>query len=175
MRRQRQSLLISALALIAACLSSCVIGTQLITETADPTGIQGTYDLITYGCRQPNDIEQAAFLIVPEKAGQVELFVPSTSYKIKRGLPADQALTEANAHIRCTYRTVDSTRVHRIPDGKGGTLGFELLPRYPATDDIGMDPLSVSYSLRDGKVIVYIRLFPDVERKMYHQFPGGGQ
>jgi hypothetical protein len=32
----------------------------------------------------------------------------------------------------------------------------------------------VSYSLKDGKVIVYIRLFPDVERKMNQQSPSAG-
>jgi hypothetical protein len=174
MKRARPVWLFS-LFVIVASLSGCVLGTQLQSVIADPRTITGTYDLYTYGCRYPDDLEHAAFLIVPDKAGMVELFVPATSYKVKRGLPADQAIAEANAHIRCGIRTVEETRVHRIPDGSGGTLGFEFLPRYPYTDEGGKDPLDVSYSLKDGKVVVYIRLFPNVERLLYHSSPGGGQ
>jgi hypothetical protein len=174
MELARSSILITIMFLLAGALSGCAMGTQLQTATADPKGIQGTFDLMTYGCRYPNDIEHAAFLIAPEKASVVDLFVPATSYKTKRGLPADQALAEADAHVRCGVRTVETIRVHRIPDGAGGTLGYEVLPRYPATDETGMDPLDVSYSLKDGKVIVYIRLFPDVERKLYLTSPSSG-
>lgn len=160
---------------LAASLSGCAMGTQLQTVTADPKAITGTYDLYTYGCRYPDDLEQAAFLIAPDKTGMVDLYVPATSYKIKRGLPADKALAEADAFVRCGVHTVQELRVHRIPDGSGGSLGYEILPRYPYYDVGGTDPLFVSYTLKDGKVTVYIRLFPDVERKLNLQFPGAGQ
>ena len=172
---KRSVLVLPLLVFLAAILSACALGTQLKTETADPKIIQGTYDLFTYGCRYPDDIEHAAFLIAPDKAGMVELYVPATSYKVKKGIPADQALAEANTHVRCGVRTVEAIRVLRIPDGSGGTLGFEILPRYPATDVGGMDPLNVSYALKDGKITVYIRLFPDVEKKLYRSSSGGGQ
>jgi hypothetical protein len=173
MKSKRSVLILSSLALLAAILSGCALGTQLQTVTADPKTIQGTYDLFTYGCRYPNDLEHAAFLIAPEKSNMVELYVPATSYKIKRGLPAEQALSEANAHVRCGVRTVQEIRTHRVPDDAGGTLGYEILPRFVQTDEGGMDPLLVSYFLKEGKVTVYIRLFPDVERKMNKQFHGG--
>jgi hypothetical protein len=165
--------MLSSIVLLAAILSSCALGSQLKTETSDPKTIQGAYDLFTYGCRYPDDLEHAAFLIAPEKSNMVDLFVPATSYKIKRGLPAGQALTEANAHVRCGVRTVQEIRVHRIPDGAGGTLGYEILPRFAPTDEGGMDPLLVSYSLKEGKIIIYIRLFPDVELKMDKQLSRG--
>ena len=165
--------MMSSLLLLTAILTSCALGTQLKTETADPKTIQGTYDLFTYGCRYPDDLEHAAFLIALDKSNMVELFVPATSYKIKRGLPADQALSEANTHVRCGVRTVQEIRIHRILDVAGGTIGYEFLPRFVPTDEGGMDPLLVSYSLKEGKVIVYIRLFPDVERKMNKQLHGG--
>ena len=101
--------------LLAATLAGCAAGTRLLTETADPKTISGTFDLITYGCRYPDDIEHAAFLIAPEKTSMVDLFVPTTSYKITRGLPADLGLAEAGAFVRCGNRTVEETRVHRIP------------------------------------------------------------
>jgi hypothetical protein len=174
MNNPRAVLLLFSLFLIVASLSGCALGTQLQTETADPKGIQGTYDLYTYGCRYPDDIEHAAFLIAPDKAGMVELYVPATSYKVKRGLPADKALAEADAFVRCGIHTVTELRVHRIPDGSNGTIGYEILPRYPYYDVGGTDPLLVSYTLKDGKFTVYIRLSPDVDRRLNQEFPGSG-
>ena len=168
MKAKRQILNVAAALIVTFTIQGCSLGTQLRTETTDPKGIEGTYDLFTYGCRFPDDIEHAAFLITPDKAGMVELYVPATSYKVKRGVPAEQALAEANKHVRCGVRTVEAVRVHRIPDGSGGTLGFEVLPRYPFTDVGGMDPLSVSYALEDGKIIVYINLLPMAERQLRH-------
>lgn len=147
-------------------LQGCALGIQLQTRTADQKTISGTYDLILYGCRYPDDYEHAAFLISPESRYPVSLLVPDTSYKVKKGLQAEKALSEAYAFVRCGNRTVEETRVHRILDDVGGTIGYEVLPRYPFTDIGGSDPLMVSYSLRDGKVTVYIRLYPDVERKL---------
>jgi len=175
MKAMKQILVVAAALIVLFTIQGCSYGTQLRTESADPKGIEGTYDLFTYGCRYPDDIEHAAFLIAPDKASMVELYVPATSYKVKKGIPADQALAEANTHVRCGVRTVEAIRVLRIPDGSGGTLGFEILPRYPATDVGGMDPLNVSYALKDGKITVYIRLFPDVEKKLYRSSSGGGQ
>jgi hypothetical protein len=160
--------------LFAMVLSSCSLGRQLKSETADPRSITGTYDLIAYGCRFPDDLERAVFLVIPEKTDSLELFVPATSYKIKRGLSADKALEEANRFVRCGNYTVEELRIHRIPDGGTGTLGYEVLPRYSPFDDGGTDPLQVTYSLKDGKVRVYIRLHPDVDRKINLQSPIGG-
>jgi hypothetical protein len=175
MKSSRPALWFIALFILAASLSGCMLGTRLNTETADPRTISGTYDLLLYGCRYPDDLERAVFLIAPEKTGMVDLFVPETSYKVKRGLPSDKALAEADAFVRCGNHKVTELRVHRIPDGGDGTIGYEILPRYLYSDDGGTDPLLVSYTLKDGKITVYIRLFPDVERKLNLQFPSGGQ
>ena len=171
---KRSAWLFFSLFVIVASLSGCVLGTQLQTETADPKTITGTYDLLLYGCRYPDDLEHAAFLIAPDKTDRVELSVLETSYKIKRGLPAGKALAEADAFVRCGVHTVDELRVHRIPDGGNGTIGYEILPRYRSYDVGGTDPLLVSYSLKDGKVTVYIRLSPDVDQRVNLQFPASG-
>jgi len=173
MKVTRHFLDVAAALIVIFTIQGCSLGTQLRTESADPKGIEGTYDLFTYGCRYPTDIEHAAFLIAPEKAGMVELYVLDTSYKVKRGIPADQALAEADTHVRCGVRKVVAISVHRIPDGSGGTLGFEVLPRYSVTEVGEVDPLDVSYSLKDGKITVYIRLSPDVKRKMTSPSGGG--
>lgn len=174
MKSSRSALLYFALVVLAASMSGCLLGTQLNTETADPKTITGTYDLLLYGCRYPDDLEHAAFLIAPDKTGMVELFVPATSYKVKRGLPADKALAEADAFVRCGVHAVQELRVHRITDSSSSTIGYEILPRYFYYDDGGTDPLYVGYTLKEGKITVYIRLFPDVERKLNLQFPGAG-
>jgi len=147
-------------------LQGCALGKQLQTQTADPKTITGTYDLYLYGCRYPADYEHAAFLISPDAKYPVELFVRDTSYTIKKGLQADKALSEAYAFVRCGNHIVEDTRVLRIPDDSGGTIGYEILPRYPFTDLSGADPLLVSYSLKEGKVTVHIRISPEVEGKL---------
>jgi hypothetical protein len=155
-------------------LQGCAFGKQLQTQTADPKIISGTYDLYLYGCRYPEDYEHAAFLISPEAKYPVSLFVLDTSYKVKKGLEAEKALTEAEAFVRCGNHTVSETRVHSIPDDSGGIIGYEILPRYPVTESSGIDPLLVSYSLKDGKIIVYIRLAPEVERSLNQMTAPGG-
>jgi hypothetical protein len=173
MKATRQILGVAAALIVLFTINGCSHGTLLRTKTADPKGIEGTYDLITYGCRHPKDIEHVAFLIEPDKAGMVQFYFPDKSYNLKSGLSADMALAEANAHIRCGVRTVEAIRVHRIPDGSGGTLGFEVLPRYSLSEGGGMDPVNVSYVLKDGKIGVYIQLQPDVELKMQGGSGGG--
>jgi hypothetical protein len=175
MDRSRSAVLTIILVLLTVAVSGCAMGTQLLTASADPKAITGTYDLYMYGCRYPDDLEHAAFLIEPEKSPMVELFVRDTAVTIKRGLPADSALAEANKFVRCGNRTVEAIRFQQIPDGSGGTLGYEMLPRYPVTDLGGMDPLLVSYSLKEGKITVYIELSPEVERAVSNAFsPAGG-
>src|SRR5512139_1358160 len=119
-----------ALLLAMAVLQGCVLGTPLLSESADRKKIDGTYDLYLYGCRYPSDYEHAAFLISSDARYPVDLVVFETAYKVKKGLPAAQALSEAEAFVRCGIHTVDQTRVRRIPDGSGGTVGYELLPRF---------------------------------------------
>jgi len=149
--------------IVIGALLGCVHGVRLETETYDPKKIEGTYDLYLYGCRYPDDLEHAAFLIRPEKADMIELFVLDASYKIKRGLSAEKAIAEANTFVRCGMHTVDDIRVQRISDGSGGSLGYEILPRFKPFDRGGTDPLLVNYTLKEGKYYVYIQLVPAEE------------
>jgi len=167
---------ISAIFFIAMmAIQGCAFGIQLQTQTADPKTITGSYDLMLYGCRYPDDYEHVAFLISPEAKYPVNLLVLDVSVKVKKGLSAEKALSEADAFVHCGSNTVTETRVQRIPDDSGGTIGYEVLPRYSPTDIAGSDPLLVNYSLKDGKVTVYIRLYPEVERKLNHMStPAGG-
>jgi hypothetical protein len=173
MQATGQILGVSIALIVLLTIQGCSHGTLLRTKTADPKGIEGTYDLFTYGCRHPKDIEHVAFLIEPGKAGMVEFYFPDKSLKVKSGLSADKALTEADTHARCGDRMVEAIRVHRILDGSGGTLGFEVLPRYSLSEVGAMDPVNVSYVLKDGKIGVYIQLQPGVELKLQGGSRGG--
>jgi hypothetical protein len=173
MKATRQILGVAAAMIVLFTIQGCSYGTLLQTRAADPKDIAGTYDLFTYGCRSPKDIEHVAFLIEPDKAGMVQFYFSDKSYNVKSGLSADKALAEADAHVRCGVRTVSAVRVQRILDGSGGTLGFEVLPRYALSEVGGMDPVNVSYVLKDGKIAVYIQLQPGLELKL-HEGTGGG-
>jgi len=157
---------LAAVLLAMSVLQGCAFGKQLRTETADPKTIAGTYDLMMYGCRYPTDYEKAAFLISSQSRYPVTLIVSDTSQKVKKGLPADQALSEAEAFVRCGVHAVEGTRVLRVLDDSGGTIGYEVLARYPVTEAAGIDPLLVNYSLKEGKITVYIQLLPQAERKL---------
>ncbi|MEK6743867.1 MAG: hypothetical protein AABZ15_09660 [Nitrospirota bacterium] len=163
----------AALLLALSLLQGCALGKQLQADTADPKTIRGTYDLLLYGCRYPSDYEHAAFLISSDAKYPVSLFVSDTSYKVKKRLPAELALSEAYAFVRCGIHTIEETRVQRIADDGGGTIGYEVLPRYLTLDFLGTDPLLVNYSLKDGKVTVYIQLSPFIERKLNLQNVSG--
>ena len=55
-------------------------------------------------------------------------------------------------------------KLERIPDDSGGTIGYEVRPLYLPWEFGKSDIMLISYSLRDGKARVYIKLDPDVER-----------
>jgi hypothetical protein len=158
---------VGAVLLVAiTALQGCAFGTQLQTSAADPKTISGTYDLYLYGCRYPADWEHAAFLISADARYPVNLFVTDTSYKVTKAVPAEKALSEAEKFVRCGIYSIESTRVRRIPDDSGGTIGYEILPRYAAHEQAGTDPLLVSYSLKDGKVTVMIQLSSFAKQKL---------
>ncbi|MHB8846206.1 MAG: hypothetical protein ACYC7L_15850 [Nitrospirota bacterium] len=165
------ALMLGMLLLAQGCLS----GTQLRSELSDPRALGGTFDLMLYGCRYPDDIENAAFLVPAESAIPLELFVSDTSYKLKKGLSAEKAVAEADAFVRCGVHTVQETRFHRILDTTGTVVGYDVIPRYLPYEIGGPDPLLVTYVLSSGRITAYVRLKPEVERQiMQFDAPAGG-
>ena len=154
-------------------LTGCIKGVPLASGPADRGNISGTFDLVLYGCRYPNDLETAAFLVYPSRAEQFDLYALSTSYKVKKGLSAEAALAQADSFVNCGVRTVENMVIRSISDGAGGVIGYELIPHYSPMDEGGQMPLMVNYSLRDGKVTVFIRLDPLVEFRLDSVSPQG--
>ena len=157
-----------ALLLFEACA-----GTQLITQPADPALIRGTYTLYLYGCHYPDDRETAAFLVARDARYPFELYSPESSYTVKDGLQAEEALAEADAFLRCGMHSIWYTRLRLIPDDHGGRMGYELVPVYMPYDGGVGDVLTITYELRDGKVRTVIRPNPRRDRDAWNTETGG--
>lgn len=153
----------AVLLLLVLTVQSCVTGMQLRTASADRTRISGTYTLLLYGCNYPDQIANVAILVDENSRYPFEIYDLETSFKVKKGVPAQQAIAEAEAFVRCSFHTVRQTQVSRILDDGGGSLGYEFRPLYAVTEFGMPDVLLINYSLKDGKVRAFIRKNPDRE------------
>jgi hypothetical protein len=150
---------------LAATLQGCMLGKQLMTSGADPSEVKGTYTLLLYGCHYPAQIQEVAILV--DEAGRypVTIYDLDSSYRVKTGVPAEQALSEADQFVRCSTNRIWRTEMRKILDDSGGTLGFEVKPLYDPVQFGIPNVIETSYSLQKGVVRAYIRLFPDMERQ----------
>ncbi len=165
MKQREASIGFALLIFLALSAQSCVAGQRLVTEGTDPAGIGGSYTLMLYGCKYPDDIENAAILVDDPSPYPLDIFSLPSMYSVQRGLPAQEALAKANKFLRCTFHTVVETRVRRIVDDRGGIIGYDMRPGYLPYDIGSTDPLLITYTLKEGKVTAYIRLSPDVRRR----------
>jgi hypothetical protein len=163
MRRLKNTIGTAALLLMTSTLLSCMIGVQLNTTSADQTHISGTYTLLLYGCHYPDQIDNVAILVDESSRYPLEIYDIDTSFKVKKGVPARQAVTEADAFVRCSSHRIWQTQVARIPDGSGGTIGYEFRPLYAVPEFGTPDVLMINYALTGGKVRAYIKKFPGME------------
>lgn len=156
-----------AVLLLALSMSQAsAAGKQLKTESAGQAAITGSFTALLYGCRYPDDIENAAILVAEGSKYPLEIYAPDTRYKVKKGLDAQKALAEANAFVKCGVHTVWQTQIRRILDDDGGTVGYEVRPLYFPYDVGAADVLLISYALKDGRVMAYIRLTPEMENRL---------
>lgn len=146
-------------------LQGCITGTQLVATSTDPVGVKGTYTLLLYGCRYPDDIENMTVLVDEAGPYPVELYAPSFMYKTTKGLPASQALADAEAFITCGFHKTWQSQFRKIPDTAGRTIGYEMKPLYVSWEIGVPEVLLSSYTLKDGKVTVYIELDPLLKRR----------
>ncbi len=152
--------------ILVTFLHACVPRNQLMTSAAGPDDIKGTYSLMLYGCHYPAQINNVAILVAENSKYPVEIYDLDTSYKLKKDVPARQALAEADSFVRCSSYRIWQTQLRRIPDDSGGTIGYEVRPLY-LPYEFGMpDVLLVSYSIHNGVVRVSIKVNRDVEREI---------
>jgi len=157
MRRLQNIIRFAALLLISITLQSCITGKQLITTSADPKLITGTYTLLLYGCHYPDQIDNVAILVDKNSRYPLEIYDINTSYSVENEVPAQQAIEKADAFVRCSSHRVSQTQLTRIQDDSNGTVGYEVRPLYVPTEFGTPDILIINYSLKDGKILTYIK------------------
>lgn len=138
----------------------------LETKDAKADEVTGTYTLILYGGRHGNDIETVAIL---DKEGDKYTFEPNApvfDYRIITGLSGKEALDKAQKFVSF-HGSFWHARLSKILDSEGNTIGYELRPRYFPTTFGTTNVLDVDYFIRDNKVVVYIKLKPEIERMLF--------
>ncbi|GAB4421937.1 MAG: hypothetical protein OHK0032_17600 [Thermodesulfovibrionales bacterium] len=145
--------------------SSPAFDKHLKTEAANAADVTGTFTLILYGSRHSNDIETVAILDTEGDLYTFEPYAPEFDYRVKNGIPAKEAMVEAERFVSW-HSSFYRSQLSSVMDDKGNTIGYELRPLYdPLTFGVS-DVMDVDYTLRDNRVRVFIRLKPEVERQL---------
>jgi hypothetical protein len=163
-------LLFFGLAALALAVSSCALGNRLEMKSTDESAVTGNFTLILYGCTHYDDLETIAILAKEGGPYVFEPYAPDFNYRVIKGVPAGEALEEAWRFVDC-HNSFHRAQLSRLVDAKGDTLGFEVRPLYlPFVFGVD-DALDTDYRIRDGKVVVKIRLLPSIENMLSS---GGG-
>jgi hypothetical protein len=143
---------------------------SLKTYEANPDEIKGTFTLILYGHGYLDDLETLAILDAEGDRYVLEPFLPDFDYRIKKGIPAREALKEAEGFVNF-HPSFWRSQLSRVVDREGNAIGYEVRPLYrPFTFGVS-DVLDVNYWLKaEGRVKVTIRLIPSIDRNKH---PGG--
>jgi hypothetical protein len=153
---------------IVVFFCSCTPGIRLNTQESQDSEVTETYTVIYYGCNFYEDFETIAFL---DKEGDQYIFepyAPDFMYRIRKGVGAKEALTEATNFLHCNT-AFQSSQLSKIIAPDGVIVGYEVRPLYyPFVYGSG-DALLRSYRIKDNKVVIWIKLAPWVE----HMLSGG--
>jgi len=136
---------------------SCAPGIRLSTQAAPEPEVTGNYTVIYYGCNFFNDFETIAFLDREDGAYNFEPYAPEFAYRVKKGLSAKEAFESAMKFVSCNS-SFSRAQVSRILGPNSETIGYEVRPLYQPFAYGAGDVLFVSYGLKDGKVVITVRL-----------------
>ena len=160
---KRQRIIIFIMLLSYGC-SFALSKERLIPEPLkDGKSIQGTFTLILYGANHSNDLETIAILDREGDGYDFEPFAPEFVYRIKKNLPANEALSEAEKFVGW-HHSFRSSRLSKITDEKGSLLGYEVRPLYYPLGFGFSDILEVDYFKSGNKIIARIKLMESVEK-----------
>lgn len=137
------------------------------TEGANDADIKGVFSLILYGSRHLNDIETIVILDIEGDSYSFEPYAPEFDYKIKKGIPAKEALEEAERFVSW-HSLFHYSQLSKILDEKGNVIGYEIRPLYQPLAFGVSDVLDVDYRVKDSRVIVRIKLKPQIERMLFN-------
>lgn len=162
--RAKRLFIMGAIVLVTVVSLGCAPGRLLIATPASPNDISGTYMVFLHGCRYPSQIDNVAILMKEDSIYPVEIFDIDSSYTVRKNIPARQAFDLANAFVKCSTHQVWQTELRKIPDDRGGLIGYELLPTYAPMEFGTTDVLRITYGIHNNTVRVYINIDPDVQR-----------
>ncbi len=144
-------------------MSSCAGGQYLKTSAAIPSEVAGNYTLILYGCNYSSDIENAAILVREDTSYSFDVYAPEFDYRVKKHIPAKEALKEAEDFVRCHY-AFWRARISSILSPEGDDLGYEVRPLYSTLEFGYPDVLDIDYAIDNTKVTVRISLKRELRR-----------
>ena len=145
-------------------LSSCVPAVYLTTVPVDTRKIEGTYTLILYGGRYSSDIENVSILDKEGDQYTFMVYAPEFDYKVKKHVPAKEALADAEAFVRF-HSAFWKAQLREIVDTAGTHIGYEVRPLYYPMDFGYPDVLEVDYVLKkDNNVTVMVSLRRELRR-----------
>jgi hypothetical protein len=160
---KRQHIIIVLMLLSYGCSLALSKERLILEPLKDGKSIQGTFTLILYGANHSNDLETIAILDREGDGYDFEPFAPEFVYRIKKNLPANEALSEAEKFVGW-HHSFRSITLSKITDERGSLLGYEVRPLYYPLDFGFFDVLDVNYFKRGNKIIVRIKLIESVEK-----------
>ena len=140
---------------------SCAYERYLRTDRAGPEELAGAYTLLLHGARHMDDVANVAILDIQGDSYTFEIYAPEFNYTVKKGVPAKEAMEEAQAHVRY-HRDFSRSRLSKIIDKAGNTIGYELRPLYHAFHLGQSDVLYIDHMVKDNNVITTIRVKDNV-------------
>jgi len=156
-------LLLLILFAAVAVLFGCQADPGLRTEEVQPQDVQGgSFTLILHGARHSDDLQTLAVLDLEGDGCGFKVFAPDFDYRAKKGVPAKEALEEALRFVSF-HSSFHRSRVSRIIDPQGRTIGYEVRPLYRISDYPTPDVLDIHYGLTGADVTVRIRLTREVD------------
>ena len=135
------------------------------TECVEGASVKGTFSLILYSGSWPEAIERVAFLDREDDHIALEPYAPAFAFRVIRGLAAEEALSRAESFVS-GHSSFRGSRLAKITDDYDRVVGYEIRPLYLSTTFGAGDILIIDYRQRDTHIDIFIRLDPDVERKL---------
>jgi len=135
---------------------SCATEKYLKTSRIMDTDVSGIFTVIYYGYNSHRSDPKTVAILDLE--GDQYTFVPSAhdyEYVIKKRVPAKEALEDSRFLItRQSYYF--KSRLSKILDDSGQTIGYELRPLYQTHVYGRADILDIRYRIRENKVFVSV-------------------
>lgn len=157
-------MMLCVIAPLALGLASCAPGRSLTTREVSSIPLSAGFTLIRYGCSYSTDVETVALLDKEGDPYVFEIYAPPSFYTVTRNVPAAEALQAAEQFVQCN-RYYQQRRISEIVGPAGEAIGYEVKPLYSRLNYSSADVFDVVYSVRDGVVVAYIHLKPEVKER----------